>query len=55
MNILILVLTCISLILNIISEIISIKSNKKMNNINETSEVEITCVTTKKRFMERKS
>ena len=55
MNILVLILTCISLILNIISDIICIKSTKKSENANKKSEVEITCITAKTKFMEVKN
>lgn len=50
MEILTLILTCISLVLNIISDIIYIKSNKKLEkNIND-SKLEIKCVTTETKF-----
>ena len=55
MNILNLVLTCISLILSIISEIISIQSSRKVKKISKNSEMEITCITTETKFMERKT
>ncbi len=54
MDILILILTIISLVLNIILDIISLKSQKKMEKFNVNSELEITYTSAKTRFVEHR-
>ncbi len=54
MNILILILTIISLVLNIILDIISLKSQKKMEKFNVNSELEITYTSAKTRFVKHR-
>ena len=55
MDIFILILTSISLILSIISDIISIKYKNKDEKNTTNSKLKITCVTTKTKVVEIKS
>ena len=55
MDIFILILTSISLILNIISEIISIKCKNKDEKTSTNSKLKITCITTETKVIEIKS
>lgn len=50
MNTLILILTIISLVLSIISDIISLQAQKKIDKLNINSELEITYTTANVRF-----
>ncbi len=46
-----LILTILSIILGIISDIISIQAKKKVEKINENVEMKITCVTTEAKYI----